>query len=633
MRVPARPGGAGTVLVTILLLWLPCGLPAGNPDRGTVGSTPYGLERFREAVRMNEFSRFGAAAEILAELHRDLTARGQLDSPFGLAVRSETAYVWERHQRLGEATAELLDVIEQASARGLPDIEAYALLLMALIHEEQHDPDHCREYLDRAARLVDEAALDRLEALLFLRSASYHRLYGDPREALRFARRALRAAVKHRQEFHQGTAHLLLSILLRDSDLARSRDHLDRAAALYARNESDVNSLVVALNQANVAQRDGDLPRALAFVEAALTYYQRSQHSGGGAEEYGALAFLQHGELLRHMGQLDSAIVSLERGRSMQIAQLDSRSRLRMSEVEARYLDGRREARLKEQARLLDFRKRRETWMLWTLLAVVVGLAVLWFNYLRLRRAQRDVSQQRDVIAQQNTALAGALREQQLLRGELHHRVKNNLQIIIGLLDLHIGEIGDPALRRGLESTIGRVYSIAAIHDILYREDRVGVIHFRRYVEKLTEHVRALSTGNVDCTFDLRIPDWEFDLETAIPLGTILNELLTNSFKYGTGAGRRLRIRIALERSGDDYRLVYGDDGPGYPGGSLRERGGGLGTYLLEGMVRQLGGRVTTANAGGACCTIEFSYTNGDTAESGALQLDPKSPHFSTMTS
>lgn len=113
-----------------------------------------------------------------------------------------------------------------------------------------------------------------------------------------------------------------------------------------------------------------------------------------------------------------------------------------------------------------------------------------------------------------------------------------------------------------------------------------------------------------DSTFKLKIPEQLFNLDTLIPLGIMLNELITNSFKYGHQKGSPTLIDIQLKPEQNGFYLYYKDNGPGFASGHLQGREGGLGAYLIRSMARQLKGRVESQNDGGASYTIFFQEKN-----------------------
>jgi len=192
----------------------------------------------------------------------------------------------------------------------------------------------------------------------------------------------------------------------------------------------------------------------------------------------------------------------------------------------------------------------------------------------------------------------------------VHHRVKNNLQVIISLLELQREDIVDEEARKSLETMSNRIYSMAAIHEMLHQNRGTEMINLLDYTKSLCHHFRSFTEENKSPIFQLEIADNFFNLETLMPLGIILNELLTNSLKYANDLESKLKIKIKLETVQDGFMMKYRDNGPGFPNGTLMERDGGLGTYLLRSMSRQLDGHLICNNDEGAVCSIFFKEKN-----------------------
>ena len=148
---------------------------------------------------------------------------------------------------------------------------------------------------------------------------------------------------------------------------------------------------------------------------------------------------------------------------------------------------------------------------------------------------------------------------------------------------------------------------MAAIHEMLYQKEGNELINLLDYTQNLCNHFSNFSEDERQPIFYLNFKDQYFNLATLMPLGIILSELLTNSLKYAAKSIEdRLTIRIGLKKTKEGYFIDYRDNGPGFPEGKLRERDGGLGTYLLKSMTRQLNGRLITNNDRGAVCNIFF---------------------------
>ncbi len=192
-------------------------------------------------------------------------------------------------------------------------------------------------------------------------------------------------------------------------------------------------------------------------------------------------------------------------------------------------------------------------------------------------------------------ALEKALEEKKILLREIHHRVKNNLQTICGLLYLESRKRPHPEMADALEGSIQRIRSMAMIHEHLYHSDDLGRIDFGTYVRKIAAGLMAAHPereGRIH--FELTADAMEMDLQVAIPLGLAVNELVVNALKHAFGPEREGCIRVALENGdGGAICLTVGDDGNGLPEDLDLENPRTLGLELVRDLViRQLGGQV-----------------------------------------
>ncbi len=183
------------------------------------------------------------------------------------------------------------------------------------------------------------------------------------------------------------------------------------------------------------------------------------------------------------------------------------------------------------------------------------------------------------------------LGEREVLLQEIHHRVKNNLQIVSSLLRLQSSYSDDPRLESALNESIERLSAMAAVHELLYQSPNYSDIPFREYAASLADSVRStFSLGDGGFQVELPREDLHIGLDVAVPLGLILNELFTNSVKYGWGDRPALRAAVDFRREGDGFLFSYRDDGPGYPVDFDLARDGGLGLTLIRALSDQLRG-------------------------------------------
>jgi two-component sensor histidine kinase len=205
-------------------------------------------------------------------------------------------------------------------------------------------------------------------------------------------------------------------------------------------------------------------------------------------------------------------------------------------------------------------------------------------------------------------ALAAALAVQETLLKEVHHRVKNNLQIISSLLNMQ-AELCDPAQRAVLQDSQLRVQSMALIHDRLCGNNDLEHVDFREYAESLARELfDAHRVDNGRVRLRLALHPLTLDLNQAIPCGLILNELVNNALKYAFPAARTGEILIELHCDEQDrVTLRVADDGVGMSPGPARKKSLGLG--IVDVLTRQLGGTIHQEPGPGVKFSLDFQKT------------------------
>jgi PAS domain S-box-containing protein len=227
---------------------------------------------------------------------------------------------------------------------------------------------------------------------------------------------------------------------------------------------------------------------------------------------------------------------------------------------------------------------------------VVTGMVVTFF----------DITERKKMEA----AIKTNLGEKEMLLKEIHHRVKNNMQVISSLLQLQSQSLKDEGTKNLFRESMGRIKSIALVHEQLYRSDNLSQIEYGGYLRKmfgpLFESYKAdarriamvIEADNVMVT-----------IEKAVPCSLIVNEMMSNSLKYAFPGDKKgeIRINFALDESKENYVLDYSDNGIGLPEGFVPGKTGSLGTTLINGLTKQLKGTLTLVPGGqGVHYVIKF---------------------------
>ncbi|MBN2030057.1 PAS domain S-box protein [bacterium] len=199
------------------------------------------------------------------------------------------------------------------------------------------------------------------------------------------------------------------------------------------------------------------------------------------------------------------------------------------------------------------------------------------------------------------------LKEKEVLLREIHHRVKNNLQIIKSLLNLQSYQVKSETVIKAFNECVNRIQSMAMVHEQLYYSKDFTNIPFNAYIEKISrELIKSFQLDTV-ITIDLKVKDVFLSIDKAIPLGLILNELLTNALKYAFKGRKKGRITISLIlREDRSYELVFQDNGVGMPENVDFKKTESLGLYLVKILIEQIDGAVTVKKQNGTIYQIVF---------------------------
>ncbi|NHF57798.1 sensor histidine kinase [Flavobacteriaceae bacterium TP-CH-4] len=204
----------------------------------------------------------------------------------------------------------------------------------------------------------------------------------------------------------------------------------------------------------------------------------------------------------------------------------------------------------------------------------------------------RDLLKAHDKLFRTKQEVEAKIKEKENLLKEVHHRVKNNLQTISSLLSLQSRNIQDADIKKMLKSSQNRVIAMAMIHEMLYLREDSTQIDYGSYVRELVEHlVRSVKGTSANIDLDIDIPEMTFNIDTAIPLGLLVNEAVTNTLKYGILEDSKGQIFIRMRKGKqDDFELYIGDNGVGFSEETTHRNSKSLGLKLIHKLVRQLRG-------------------------------------------
>ena len=254
---------------------------------------------------------------------------------------------------------------------------------------------------------------------------------------------------------------------------------------------------------------------------------------------------------------------------------------------------------------------------------LLAGLLGMSYNRYRLKqRSNQQLEAKQLVIDQKNRSLQNVLGEKDSLLGEkeqlleerewmlkeIHHRVKNNLQVISSLLNAQFDFLQDPTALAAIRESQNRVQVMALIHQKLYQSDNLGQINMRDYLHEMVDYLLESFDRQSTVTARCNLADVQLEVSLATPLGLIINEVITNSLKYAFPENRPGTITlefVALDNQ--TFRLILSDDGIGLPVNFDFTRSKSLGLTMIRGLSKQLKGKLEITQCNGVEVSLVFS--------------------------
>ena len=353
--------------------------------------------------------------------------------------------------------------------------------------------------------------------------------------------------------------------------------------------------------------KQGRITKAKALADRMLAESKKYGAKRYIREAYKLLSDIAHSNkqdalALEYMQQYSSWNDSVfNETREQSMANTQSRAALAQKEMEVKY-----DTKQKEQENKLL--KTHNNTLRLSVAGTIVGLLLLSLSLLLIWRTSKQKERINKELEEKNKLIEQQSKEKDMLMMEIHHRVKNNLQIVSSLLNLQANAVSDATAKDALKASHNRVKSIALIHQKLYMQEEMTAISLEEYVMQLCSNLKIVfEVPQVEIKCSVSPPDLKLDMEQSIPLGLILNELVTNSIKYGlmNRDGGCINIYLSDDEKGGCI-LDFSDNGVGMPADFDLKATATLGMRMIQELTRQLRGTLTYAPSIGVNFRIVF---------------------------
>ncbi len=379
-------------------------------------------------------------------------------------------------------------------------------------------------------------------------------------------------------EFYNDQGEYKSALLIADSLFKDERIKTDGAISYYFMLKSKATALFE-LDQ---------FEQAIAALRPAIQFYKEQENFDELRHSYALMAKAQYHSLKPDSGDYYQNQYVIIRD-SVYSADMQAE----LAEQQIKFETRQKEAKLAAQDQLLLEQAETAEQQKLTITIIVIALAMLMGLVFGVYRSRQKLAVSNKLVEKRSAELLDKNEENELLLKEIHHRVKNNLQVIMSLLDLQAMRLDESASKDALLSSQARIKSMALIHEELYQQDRFSVIKFDAYLDVLIAHISAVFDVEKTAHISKRIVNAEIDIDTAIPLALIVNEVITNAFKYGKRKDGTLQVSLNATLTNGWLTLEIRDYGLGMPDLDQLNNGTSLGLRIVKRLAKQIAASYT----------------------------------------
>jgi len=557
-----------------------------------------------------EFSR-GKDLEALKDFETALKIESELENKRGIS--SAVNNIGAVHNRLGNITKafeyfkrSLILCEELNDSLGI----SQSYNNMGIIYQGQGQLDLALEYYQKAYHLHMLLHDEYSSAAAFNNIGYIFKAKKKYDSALIFYKKALQINLSYNDLEGVSSAYNNLGRLYDETgDYDSAINYLNKTLKIDEEFDNVVGMADAYNNIASVYIKKKDLARALEFAKVGLSFAQKSR----ALESIGQSAS-QLKDIYKSLGRPAQALEMMELYISMKDSVTNRELRDMTLKSQYQYEFDKKEAVLKEQQEkerlLAEAKEQRQTLISWSIGAGLLLVAFfLLFSIYRLSIIKRQkvlIEQQKLKTEEQKQAIETKNKENELLLSEIHHRVKNNLQVISSLLSLQERSMETGSARSAILEGKERVKSMELVHKLLYQKGSFSGIEMQNYVRELIHGLfESFGMDSKSSKLDISINPITLDVDTAIPLGLILNELVVNTLKYAKNESEKLVLKISIrENSNKELEVQISDNGKGKI--SDVEKSNSFGLKIVRALARQLNGLMNIKDENGLSYLFAF---------------------------
>ena len=510
---------------------------------------------------------------------------------------------------LGKALENYLLAYEDAKELGLADHEAKLVNNIAIIYRRSKKYDEALKYYHESIKIKRRIGDDKGHANTLMNIGLLHSQQDRVDSAIVYLQHseAMMMQANNPITDRHHVRYALGDIYFHDSQYEKAEDVLSYFDSINYPGMEPLQKINGKIMLGTIFQNREDHITALEYFNECMEFLEE-RIDVVSLEK----AYRKRSKSLYAIGQTSQAYEDLDSA-SQLLNEIKSDEKLRLeSEMQTKYSTLQKEqeiallsAESENQALRIAQGKRN-------LLYAITGLGFLFVMIIIILRNRNRIERLNSDLKEKNAIIEKSLKEKDTLLREIHHRVKNNLQVISSLLGIQSRSVKDEAAINALNEGRTRVQSMSLIHQDLYKHDNLKGINIKEYFEKLIKGIfETYKISNDEVEVRHEVQEMTLDVDTAIPLGLILNELITNSLKYAFQGGRG-EIDISLKSIEDQIILKVSDNGKGMGDADEIIKSESYGYDLIHALIDQLDGNLNLSMDKG--CKVEVTFKNYEKA-------------------
>lgn len=453
------------------------------------------------------------------------------------------------------------------------------------------------------------------------------------------------------QLYRAGVLNNMALIYQRSGEIEKAKTYFEEALDIYTQIDEPKRVAQVYVNLGKLHRDIEDCGQALDYYSLALVINEETSDRLGTAWCYQYIGncydYLEHNEsAIRHytkaldileelkvtqnqmdcynglarvyarMGNFERAFFFKDRFATLKDSVFTERLSVELAEQETKYTTNEhrkeielREAELQHQSEVIA-RSKLQNWILIIGFLLVVAVAIIFVQRFRIEaqfhaKLEKQNQELKDTYENLKATVISK-EEKEVMIKEIHHRVKNNLQIISSLINIQANSIDDIKMQIMLREVQNRIISMSLLHELLYKAPNLADVEVRPYLDLLLQKLVSIFANETELKVVTNVEVERFGVDTLIPIGLLINEAVTNSLKYAFKGRDKGTITIELKHHGDGYILVMADDGVGLSEADIQGFRKSLGMDLIETFVAQLDGEMELDTSSGTAYRIIF---------------------------